>query len=202
MVNEIRVYVEGGGDGAKTKARLREGFSNFLREIVKAARNKSVKWQIIVCGSRNEAFDNFTFALQDHPAAFNVLLVDSEDPVHCAPWQHLQGSAWIVPGVSDEHCHLMVQMMEAWFVADIDALSGYYGQGFKQNSIPRNPNVEEIDKERLKRALDEATRHTAKGKYQKIRHASELLARIDSAQVRQAAPHCDRLFTTLIHKMD
>jgi hypothetical protein len=27
----------------------------------------------------------------------------------------------------------------AWFIADIDTLKKFYGQGFRENSIPRNP---------------------------------------------------------------
>lgn len=31
-------------------------------------------------------------------------------------------------------------------IADINALKKFYGQGFKEKSIPKNPNVEQIDK--------------------------------------------------------
>ena len=32
MVKEIRVYIEGGGDGKNTKALIRQGFSGFLQD--------------------------------------------------------------------------------------------------------------------------------------------------------------------------
>jgi hypothetical protein len=37
-------------------------------------------------------------------------------------------------------------LLEAWFLADKDALKACYGQGFNPNSIPGNPNVEQIAK--------------------------------------------------------
>ena len=40
---------------------------------------------------------------------------------------------------------------------------------------------------------------TQKGKYHKTMHAPDLLARIDAAKVRAAAPACDRLFNVLEH---
>lgn len=95
----------------------------------------------------------------------------------------------------------MVQAMEAWFIADIDALKKFYGKGFRENSIPRNTNVEKIDKDSLEPSLKQATRHTSKGEYKKIQHASKLLGLLNVAKVRQAAPNCDRLFTTLAQIM-
>jgi hypothetical protein len=134
--------------------------------------------------------------------AFNLLLVDAEGPVnHRSPWQHLKarvGDGWDRPGVGDERCHLMIQAMEAWLIADREALRDYYGQHFHENALPDNRNVEQIEKDRLLRSLDEATRHSRKGKYHKTRHAPELLERIRSQVVRQRAPSCDRLFETLL----
>jgi len=203
MVKEIRIYVEGGGDQKETKAQIRQGFRIFLKDLVEIARSKRIKWDIITCGSRNNAFRSFKNALKDYPDAFIVLLVDSEAPVKQPPWEHLKfRDNWDSPGVNDTHCHLMVQTMEAWLIGDIDNLKIFYGQGFKENSIPQNPNVETIDKNSLEQSLKDATRNTSKGEYQKIQHASKLLEKLDVAKVRNAAPHCDRLFTTLAEIME
>lgn len=202
MVKEIRIYIEGGGDSKNTKASLRQGFSTFLNKLVEIARSNRIRWQIIMCGTRNSAFGDFQNALEDHPDAFNVLLVDAEAPVKKNPWEHLKfRDNWDSPGVDDNHCYLMVQTMEAWFIADIDTLKKYYGQGFKENCIPKNPNVESINKDSLEPSLKEATRDTSKGEYQKIKHASQLLEKLDVTKVRQASPNCDRLFTTLAQIM-
>lgn len=126
MVKEVRIYIEGGGDGKNTKQLLRGGFSSFFKELVQVAQSKKIKWQIILCGSRNHAFRNFKNALEDHPNAFVILLVDSEAPVKQSPWEHLKSrDNWDSPGVDDTHCYLMVQAMEAWLIADIDTLKRF-----------------------------------------------------------------------------
>lgn len=203
MVREIRIYVEGGGDGKNTKALIRQGFSNFLKELVQIARIKQIRWQVVACGSRNDAFRDFKNALKDHSNAFNVLLVDSEEAVNTTPWKHLKRrDNWDSFGIEDNQCHMMAQTMEAWFIADIDTLNKFYGQGFNETSIPKTTDVEKIDKDRLESALKAATRRTLKGEYQKIQHASQLLERLNVSKVRKAALHCDRLFITLAQIMN
>ncbi|TVP56694.1 MAG: DUF4276 family protein [Nodularia sp. (in: Bacteria)] len=195
MVKEIRIYIEGGGDGKNTKALIRKGFSQFLKQF---------KLNITICGSRNNAFRDFRNALKSYPNAFNILLVDSEAPVTLnSSWGHLKSrDNWDKPSeVDDSQCHLMVQTMEAWFIADIATLKKFYGKAFLENAIPKTLNVETIDKQNLERSLKAATRNTSKGEYHKIKHASKLLELLDVNKVRQASPSCDRLFMTLSDKI-
>jgi hypothetical protein len=103
--------------------------------------------------------------------------------------------------VDDINCHLMVQTMDAWFIADIETLEKFYGKDFKKNALPKNYNVENIDKDTLFNSLKKATRDTSKGEYHKIKHASKLLELIDADKICQASPSCNRLFTTLTAKM-
>ncbi|HUT03701.1 MAG TPA: DUF4276 family protein [bacterium] len=91
----------------------------------------------------------------------------------------------------------MVQTMEAWFVADKDALSRFYGQGFRKTALPRNPKVEEINKDELNSSLSKATKNTKAGEYHKTRHGPKILELLDAAEVRDAAPHCEQLFQVL-----
>ena len=203
MVGEIRIYLEGGGDGKHTKGPLRQGMHTFLKEPYAEARCKKVGLQLIACGSRNNAFEDFCRALESHPKAFNMLLVDSEGPVDSTPCEHLRTrDRWHMNGLENAQCHLMVQMMEAWLVADIDTLQREYGQGFNANALPKNPDVEKIDKASLERGLKDATRRTKKGEYHKTKHAPCLLGKIDADKVRRAAPHCDRLFKTLFQQIE
>jgi hypothetical protein len=193
MVKEIRIYVEGGGDSQNTKRQIREGFSYFFKDLIQSARSKRIKWAIIPCGSRDTAFRDFMNALEDHPDAFNLLLVDSEGsvPKNCSPRQYLKNTKnWNLDRLDDDQCHLMVQMMEAWFISDIIALRGFYKQDLRENSIPRSP-VEEINdpKSILRRATS--------GKYQEIQHVAKLLSLINVKTVRAASSHCDRLFEAL-----
>jgi hypothetical protein len=202
MVTEVRIYAEGGGDKKDTRALLREGFSRFLDSLRKMARSKGIRWNVIVCGGRGQAHDRFVTALNEHPDAFNVLLVDSEGPVAETPWLHLLGrDNWSAHGANDDHCHLMVQAMEAWLIADPGALREYYGQGFNANPIPGAGNVETIPKGSLVPILETATQQTQKGQYRKIQHGADLLSRVNTVVVRGKAPHCDRMFTTLDAKM-
>jgi hypothetical protein len=151
-----------------------------------------------MCGGRVATIDAFKTAMRQHAQAFNVLLVDSESAVQAAPWQHLRGRCeWDDEDPHDDHCQFMTQAMEAWFVADTEALSRFYGQGFRGNAIPGNPDVEQIAKDELEPSLKRATHDTTKGEYHKGRHAWKLLKIIDPKKVRSASHHCQRLFGTL-----
>lgn len=202
MVKEIRICVEGGGDSKETKASIRRGFGVFLGQLRDIARERCIRWQIIACGPHNAAFDNFLLAHQTHPEAFNVLLVDSESSVGTTPWRHLQQvDGWQTPDISDDYCHLMVQAMEAWLIADRDALIRFYGQRFNPNALPDNEDVEVVTKDDLERSLQSATRNTSKGPYHKLRHGARLLEEIDPDKVRLKARHCNRLFTTIAGRL-
>ena len=202
-MSAIWIYVEGGGDSQETRRAIRLGFSRFLDPLCQLARQRRLDWNVVACGPRRAAFRAFQIALRRQPDAFNVLFVDSEAPVVGPPWDHLGRGpdGWQNPGCSDDHCHLIVQAVEAWLVADPDALARYYGQGFRGNVLPRRKDVEAIPKAELIPALEQATRETSKGRYHKIRHCSKLLERLDPARVRSRASHCDRLFTTLEAKL-
>ena len=129
-----------------------------------------------------------------------MLLIDAEAPVNAqGPWQHLRTSdGWARPrGATDDQCHLMVQVMESWFLADADALESFYGSGFRKQALPRNPNVEQIPKEDVLRGLDRAARGTQKGGYSKGKHGFEILASLDPITVKQAAPYANRLLGAL-----
>ena len=170
----------------------------FLGSIKDVARANAWRWQLVACGSRNEAFDAFTHARRMGRTKVVVLLVDSEDPIHNPPLAHLEArEGWDLNGVDEDSVHLMVQVMETWLVADPKALGAYYGQGFRAGALPRRADLEAVAKETVGTALVKATRTTSKGDYRKIRHASELLQRIDSSLVQQRCSHCARLFDFL-----
>ena len=129
-----------------------------------------------------------------------MLLVDAEGPVRAATaWQHLQTSdGWQRPsGAADDQCHLMVEVMESWFLADASALASFYGQSFQGRALPKNPNVEAIPKQDVLDGLEGATRSTTKGRYVKA-HAFDLLAALDPAKVTSASHYADRLIQALI----
>ena len=95
MVKDIAIYIEGGGDTAQTLDPFRRGMSAFLKAVVDAVRKRRIRWRVIPCGGRQQAYDAFVDALANEAEVFNVLLVDSEDPVAIAvsPWEHLKNRA-------------------------------------------------------------------------------------------------------------
>lgn len=198
---KVKVYVEGGGDGKDLRTKCRRGFSSFFEKADVVGRMP----QVIACGGRAKAFDKFCIALRARKdQEFILLLVDSEDPVApgAGPWQHLERrDRWEKPDdAADEHAHLMVQCMEAWFLADREAIAAYFGQGFNRNALPGRQEVEEVAKADLFDALKNATRQCRKGEYGKGRHSFDILEQIDPDKVRNASPHAQRFIDTLQEK--
>jgi len=188
VVRLIRIYVEGGGGGRSSWRPLRAGFQKFLNPL----RRQQI--QVILGGSKSETFKDFKRGLEQHPDAFNILLVDSDEVVALPRWEHLRRQdRWDIPNYPEEQCHLMVQATEAWLVADPDALAKYYGKGFRH---PKHDDVEALTKDQLFRSLALATKATKKEKYAKS-HCADLLSLLNQDRVRQRAHHCDLLFRTL-----
>jgi hypothetical protein len=193
---KVRIYVEGGGDAGSTKAACREGFRSFLQNLGSLEQDPTV----IASGGRLKAFHNFCDALVRNTDEIIVLLVDAERPVRDAVWAHLAAvpDGWQKPNTAtEEQAHLMVQSMEAWFIADKEALAKYYGRGFRVKSLPSRQDIEAIPKADLVPALKRASRDTTKGEYHKTAHGYALLAFIAPAKVRQKSPYAERFFHTL-----
>lgn len=198
-MKEIRIYVEGGGD-KDSKAAIRAAFSQFLDRYRMHARSRKLRWEVIACGSRESAYEKFSDAENRNGDAFNVLLVDSEGPVQGTARQHLTRlDRWKLNAVADDQVHLMVEAMESWFLTAPDKLAAYYGKGFARGALPPNPDVESIPKAVVLNGLDQATRGTKKGRYQKGSHAPAILKLLDPAEVR--APHCARLLEALDRRL-
>ena len=197
----VKIYVEGGASGGLDRE-CRRGFSEFLKSA--GLRDKMPR--IIACGSRDRAYDKFCTAQEQASTdEFIVLLVDSEEGVEgdIGPWAFLKlrDNNWNKPdGTSDENVHLMVQCMEAWFLADRDTLAQFFGDGFNANPLPNRPDVENIPKLDLYNALKGATRTSRKGEYGKGPHSFDLLAKLDPQKVVAASPYARRLVDTLLSK--
>ncbi|WP_161602396.1 DUF4276 family protein [Tautonia marina] len=195
----VKLYVEGGGNRVLDQG-LRDAFKRFF------ARSGLPEASIVirVCGSRRDAFRDFGIALRKAgPVQAPILLVDSEEavlPQHFGkPWDHLlRVDRFSRPGgATDDQAHLMVQCMESWFLADRQWLARYFGQHFHSGALPGASNIESIDKRRALEALGGATKACQKGKYNKGKHSSEILAGLDPKSVKEASAHAQRLFETL-----
>lgn len=197
---KVILYVEGGGDSENLQERCRRGFRQFL---IKAGFTGRLP-RIVACGSRNNTYKSFCTSLKKRRTdEFPILLVDAEAAVENPPWAHLkQRDNWSRPdGANDQHAHLMVQVMESWFLADRQQLKAYFGQGFVESALPGNPRVEEVAKETVFHALKMATRNSRKREYDKGDHSFDILGRIDPHLVIAAAPNAKRLKETLDSKL-
>lgn len=198
---KVKVYVEGGGDGKDLRTRCRMGFSCFFENANLAGRMP----RVIACGDRGTAYDRFCTALRAKGVnEFIVLLVDSEYPIadSTGTWDHLAGrDSWNTPpDATDDQAHLMVQCMEAWFLADKDSLAAYFGQGFNPNVLPARREIQEVAKTDVLDGLRNASRQSRKGVYGKGSHSFGILAQIDPAKLLAVSPHAERLIATLRKK--
>lgn len=198
----VKIYVEGRGDRRELQANCRKGFSAFFDKAGLAGRMP----RVIPGGSRKKTFDKFRHALNQ--AAYNefiVLLVDSEEPVlkNSGPWLHLKNrDEWDKPAEArDDNAHLMVQCMEAWFLADKVSLAAFFGNGFNSNALPKRSDIENIPKDDITNGLKKATtRCDPKGIYNKGNHSFAILAQLNPDKVIGVSPHANRLVETLLDK--
>jgi hypothetical protein len=189
-----KIYVEGGGNQKRTITACRAAFHKYFEKIVPAGRQP----RIVVCGSRQKAYEDFVKGVSDPKYDRVLLLVDAEEHVATGDngWEHLQKrDSWAKPnGAEEDSAHLMVQCMESWFIADKDSLRAFYGQGFNPNALPARAEIELIPKRDVSAGLENATQ---KGTYHKTRHGFDILTAIDPRRVGNVSPFADRLHRCL-----
>ena len=190
----VSVYIEGGGSGAKLNQIFRTGWRDFLMSAGLTGRLPTV----VRCGDRANALRRFSVAVRE--AGDNelpVLLVDSEGPVGEgeSAWEHLQhNDGWRPPvGADHSQAYLMVQAMEAWLIADWDALRGYFGRGFNENRLPGQSDPELIPPNRLVSSLKDASSECGR-QYAKGMVSFEILGRVDARKVEERCSHAKTLF--------
>ena len=194
----IKIYVEGAGGRGQpdlTK-RCRQAFHKFFEKAGFKGRMPTV----IPCGGRQTTYEDFCTALKN--ASQNelpMLLIDSENAVNQSPWEHLKSNdGWKrPPQAQDNQAHLMVQVMESWFLADRPTLARHFGQGFRESALPNQSKVEELPKQQVFDSLKAATRKSSAGAYDKGKHSFDVLGKIDPAKVRSVSPHAERLLNAV-----
>ena len=202
-----KLYIEGGGN--RSHQALRHAFKAFFE-------NAGLKKRLprIVAGrSRENTYKDFCRALKNAGEdGFIVLLVDSEGPVRSGitGWDYLkENDNWDRPvGTDDDQVHLMVQCMEAWFLADRTCLETYFGRGFNTCVLPGQSNdVESIPKDDLITGLENAARTAEKCKednrrtYDKGADSFKILEKLNHKLVYDASSHARRLIDVLRQKL-
>jgi Domain of unknown function (DUF4276) len=140
-LKKLKIHTEG-CNNRKDYATMRDAFHSFLGV------NRSV--EIVLWGSRQNAYEKFKEALIYEPEREHLLLVDSEAPFkeNQTPWLHVKnrdGDGWDKPkSATDNHLYFMAQCVEAWLVADEEKLREFYGN--KLGNLPKTKDVEEIPK--------------------------------------------------------
>ncbi|MBX7169612.1 MAG: DUF4276 family protein [Pyrinomonadaceae bacterium] len=205
MVEGIRIYIEGDKKSKNSNISLREGFSTFFNDLREQARERGIRFDVILGGSSAETFKDFLLGVKSHPNSFVAFLIDTDDEVSEEDTpksflqKHQKSKNWNWKNVEDKQCQLMVQIMESWFLADVETLKSFYGQKFNFNAVPKTKDVEKVPKTNVENSLDSATKDTQKGIYSenKLKHGAELLTKIDAIKIRQRAKHCARIFQTI-----
>ncbi len=87
--------------------------------------------------------------------------------------------------------------METWFVADQKALGSFFGPGWRENALPKWPQLEAISKPEVLDALDKATAACGKRRYAKGKLSFKLLGAIAPAEVESQCPAAKRLLERL-----
>lgn len=192
-----KLYIEGGGDRSKSlKARFRQGWNRFFERAQVGTRVKIVRG-----GGRKETFSRFATAVSEPSSdTLPILVVDSEGPVRPdhSVWQHLTAQdSWSRPDSATlSQAFLMVQFMETWFLADREALQGYFGACFRKQKLKEWPQLEAVPKATVLTALDRATARCS-NRYEKGKVSFELLAKIDPGRITDACPHAKDLIDRL-----
>jgi len=211
----VKIYVEGGGYHNPSLAQdCRKGFKQFFNNAGFEKRPS-----VVACGSRRMAYEDYCVAVKNGQPA--MLLVDSEAPIqeqfeqgdlyNWKPWEQLNSRTdqagnkcdpWDKMG-NDTDCHLMVQMMESWFLADVDTVKSYFKAGFKDLKFPnKDENIEDISKDRIEDILASSTKNTSKTEYKKGRDSFTLLGKIDPAKVGARSKWSKRFLSLLKERMD
>lgn len=201
MVKEVLIYIEGDTKqkGKANAIPLRQGLRTFFQNLENEIK---VPIRIKPVGARELTIKIFLSEIDDNRDNFAVLLVDAEGEIgedeSVKTFLRKISDKFNFKNVKDEQCHLMVQLMESWFLADKEKLGEFYGPNFNHNALPKNKNVEKIPKADVLKGLKAATAKTKKGEYGKGTHSGEILQKINSSSVRNSAEHCENLFQAII----
>lgn len=193
----VRIYVEGGGDSKDLQSRCREGF----RKLIEKSGFKGRMPSVVACGGRNNVYDMFKKAVTSTDRdELPMLLVDSEEPVTTAPWDHLRTrDGWDCPAdAEEEQAQMMVTCMETWIMADREALRKVFGAHLRESALFPEIDLENRSRQDLLFALKNATGDCGRGKgYDKGRRSFQILAELKPDTLKERLSYFHRFVETL-----
>lgn len=159
-------------------------------------RQRRIGFKLIAGGSRAETIKGFLWACKSRKPGLNVLLVDSEGPVTdtAKAIQCLRSRSYWDRDVAfdNDQVNLMVQAMEAWFVADPRALVKHFGKDFNNNALPKPQSVESKSPRDLTAAIGKGLRNCDRRTYHKADDGMKLLELINHNEVGRNCQHFQR----------
>lgn len=170
---KVVLFVEGTNDDSNGD--LRQGFENLLKKELAG------KMPIIKLGNGI----NPTITKFKNTEGGKFLLIDLDD-VSDTRTERLK-----MYKLPESKTFFMVQAMEAWFLSQPDMLKSYYKTDLK---IPKK-HASEISKPDIE--LQRLTKDTVKKEYHKVRHAVELLAKLDVKKLQEDFPDFKNLIDAL-----
>lgn len=160
---QVRIIIEGGGPGKQADSAFREGYRKFIDKIVASVIGElPVALEIVRGEGRGKAHRKFSHQKSLHPEALVLLLIDSDDGYSAGDpiWaflerrDHVKKPTW----AREDHVYLMVDCVETWIVADLEALKSHYGQSFNSGALPKQNDLEKVPHSELQSKLEQATR--------------------------------------------
>ena len=196
---KVRIYVEGGPKGADADGV--RAFRNAFKQHFQQLHPKLKSLDVISYGSTDQTVKSYAEGIHQFSESCSVaLLVDADAPVTAGtPAMHLQAKldSAKVPQNARANIFLMVQCMESWLVTDAAALQNCFGNKLRANALPSHIDIEAVSKKDVLAALDAAIKPTPAGRYQKVKHATRILAMLNPKSVGDRSHHARSLHAFL-----
>ena len=175
---KVVLFVEGTTDD--TNGDLRQGFENLLKKEL------AEKMPRIKLGNGiTQTIDKFSNTPEGINEGVKFILIDLDG--------HADNKAERIRkfNLPESLTFFMVQAMEAWFLSQPDILNDFYKKDLK---IPQK-HASEIDNP--DRELRKLTKNSDKKEYHKVRHAVELLSKLDVKKLKKDFPDFNNLIDVL-----
>lgn len=176
MVKRVYLFIEGAKD--TVNGDLREGFRKLIEQKV-----KSNFPTISMGGGKAQTIKKFINSKD------SKLLCDLDASVENVESDLKENRLFEVK----ESVFYMIQEMESWFFSQPQILDDFYGESISSKLTKEVASmINEPDKE-----LERLTKHLKNRKYQKVRHGSALLKKLDANKLYKDFPDFKRLIDRL-----